>query len=180
MTAVHDWRALSAGLLGERDWDSLKEGAAKLAGAPIHFDDTQDPTLDEIVAAARSWRSRQDGSALIVIDGLQALEETRPPAADGWRDWWRMTRALKTLALELNAIVLVLTGVSGKLSERTEARPTREDLDPRELERVADVLLLLHREESGNPSMQERAGRRFLKRKGLTLSDAFLLTRIIR
>ena len=148
LAGIDSFKICSGRFLNDDDMARLAKAASRLAESRIYIDDAQDPTIDELVGAARAWRAGQTGPVLIVIDGVRLLEETRPPAANGWRDWSRMGAALKHLAIDLGAAVVVVGGLCECVDERTDHRPVWSDLDPRAFERVADVVAFLYRDEA--------------------------------
>lgn len=105
------------------------------------------PALVEALGTHAAGRAREAGGhvghELVVVDGLQAL-------ADGVRDTAEeaaaSVRALKALALDLDATVLLTAPLPG-LEPRSDMRPTLDDLGAMgAVKQQADVVLGLFRE----------------------------------
>jgi replicative DNA helicase len=74
-----DSQRLRGGFLDQRDWISITKGASRVSEAPIWIDDAGAPSLLELRAKARRWRSDNnifkapDQLGIIVIDYLQLI-----------------------------------------------------------------------------------------------------------
>jgi replicative DNA helicase len=74
-----DSQRLRGGFLDQRDWINLTKAASRISEAPIWIDDAGAPTLLEIRAKARRWRSdpsvfkSPDQHGIVVVDYLQLI-----------------------------------------------------------------------------------------------------------
>jgi replicative DNA helicase len=98
----------------------------------------------DLPAAADLLRRTLD-LELAVVDSLPCLAAGRAPLAE---ELANAVRRLKALALELEAVVLVTTPISGGVQSRRDQRPILDDLGALgALRHHADVVLGLFREE---------------------------------
>lgn len=93
--------AIRSGLIDSRAWSSLAAFRRQHANAPLHIDDRQHVTVDDIRLAARQRRTR-GGLRLVVVDHLQLV--------DGGP---RVSRELKMLARELRVPVVAVSQLDG-------------------------------------------------------------------
>ena len=113
----------------------------RLADLPMHICDATSLTPAKLADTARLLRD-QSGIKMLVIDYLQLLDferrENRNVEVAG------VTRAVKTLALEMNVPILLLSQLN-RDSTREKRRPRLHDLrDSGAIEQDADVVLFLH------------------------------------
>lgn len=134
------------GKLGDDDWPRMTSAIGMLADAPLFIDDT--PALTPIELRARARRlKREHGLGMIVIDYLQLMastemNENRATEISG------ITRALKSLAKELNVPVIALSQLNRSLEQRNDKRPIMSDLrESGAIEQDADVILFIYRDE---------------------------------
>ncbi|HEY0970410.1 MAG TPA: DnaB-like helicase C-terminal domain-containing protein [Gemmatimonadales bacterium] len=134
--------------------DELRRGGldderrAAAAAAALALRDRA-PDVDALPAgdldAAADLLRRALDLELAVVDPLPALARGAAPLAEEMAD---VVRRLKALALELDAAVLVTTPLAGPVRDRTDQRPTLDDLGALgTLRQHADVVLGLYREE---------------------------------
>ena len=124
---------------------ALENAMPSVSSAPIYIDDTPCPTPGMIGSRCRKLK-RENKLDLIVIDHLgliRADEEagSRDQEADA------VFRALKAIAGELDVPVLLGAQLARPGKDRADRYPILKDLGGTGmLEREADVILLLHRE----------------------------------
>ena len=145
-------RAVRTGRLTEKDQRRLVEASGDTAKAPIRIHDYAELTVYDIRRAAR--RMKRDGLDLIVVDYLQLLrpENPRDPRHEQVA---LMTRRLKALARELKVPVLCLC----QLNRAAEKDPYPKLSHLREsgaIEQDADVVLMLHRLDTGAEQAAEK------------------------
>jgi replicative DNA helicase len=138
---------LRAGRLDEATRAAVGAAAVRLRQSPLVIRPFLGASFDEIRSALDIVPRRQ----LVVVDSLQL---TSPP-----RQVSRMqerialaVRALKSLAVERDIVVLVLAQLPGHRAGRPDPRPRLDDLGGLgAVKQEADIILLLYREEMYRP-----------------------------
>ncbi|MCB1194818.1 replicative DNA helicase [bacterium] len=142
-----DFSKVRRGFLAKNEWPSLLDAASKLSEAKVFIDDTPAISAMEIRAKARRLKSTQD-IGLIVIDYLQMLGGGGKRYDSRQQEISDFSRALKSLARELNIPVIVLSQLNRSVETRTDHRPMLSDLrESGSIEQDADVVLLMVRPE---------------------------------
>lgn len=134
------WPAIRRGDVG--DWSAVVSAGERLSELPLHVCDRPDLGVVELGALARRYQA-----GLVVVDYLQLLSTRGLAARQDRRDLeiGAQTRALKMLAKQLLAPVLVLSQLSRE-PERTQREPRLADLrDSGAIEQDADMVFFLHR-----------------------------------
>jgi replicative DNA helicase len=137
------------------DWPALAAAAERLNGLPIYIDDTPGLTPAQLRARARRLKAQDPTLALIVVDyiGLmggdpKASSEQRVSAA---------SRALKSLAKELNVAIIVLAQLSRQVENRNPKIPQLSDLrDSGAIEQDADVVMFIYRDSYYNKESTQK------------------------
>ena len=146
---------LRSGFLEQRDWVNITKSAARIAEAPLWIDDSGAPTLLEIRAKCRRWRTdpsifKNEGQyGLVVIDYLQ-LVQGRPSERElnREREISEISRGLKALAKELRCPVVALSQLNRSVESRNDKRPQLSDLrESGAIEQDADVIAFVYRDE---------------------------------
>lgn len=131
------------------DRDRLSEAENQLAGLPLKIIDESSSRLSQIVASARA--ERRHGLRLLILDYLQLL---RPDDDRVHREQQvaAMSRALKRLARELDAVVVCLAQLNRDIESRDRKQPRLSDLrESGSIEQDADVVLFLDRPAAYDP-----------------------------
>jgi replicative DNA helicase len=144
-----DSSRLRGGFFSMEDWHRLTDAAGILSESPIYIDDSPSLTAMEIRAKAR--RLKMDKNiGLVIIDYLQ-LMQGRASAERRDIEISEISRALKSLAKELQLPVLALSQLNRMLEQRTDKRPRLSDLrESGALEQDADVVAFIYRDEVYN------------------------------
>jgi len=130
----------------EKDEIKIMEASGILSEAPIYVDDSPVLRVVDIRSKARRLHFER-GIDLIIIDYLQLIQgdgknETRVQEISN------ITRALKTLARELNVPILALSQLSRAVEARPSHIPQLSDLrESGSIEQDADVVIFIHRED---------------------------------
>jgi len=137
---------LRIGDIHDIEWDKLVKASGTLSEAMIFIDDTASPTPTEIRTKARRLASEY-GLGLIIVDYLQLMVGgTR--TENRVQEISYISRALKSLARELNVPVLAMSQLSRAVEGRQDKRPILSDLrESGSIEQDADVVLFIYREE---------------------------------
>lgn len=153
---------LRRGDVGRRDLTELTLAADRLAAAPWAIDDVPELSVVRVRARTRRWRERWETGAkpvgLVIVDSLELLMALRRPVCR--HDRARVLRGLKALAQEVGCAVLVVATLPRHVEERDDPRPVADDLYELGGLGVADVVMLMFREElyMQGPTPDERRG----------------------
>jgi replicative DNA helicase len=129
-----DSSQLRRGQLQRQDMSNLTIAADAISKAPMLIDDTPAPTVNELRARCRRWRSNSQIFAnseigLIVVDYLQLMKgQSQQRNSNREQEISEISRGLKALAKEVNCPVVALSQLSRKCEERTDKRPMLSDL----------------------------------------------------
>jgi len=145
MEANVDMHALRTGRLSADQWQRIAGFVGRISEAPIFIDDT--PALSTLELRAKARRLKAEHNiGLIIVDYLQLMQ---PPKAESReREISMISRALKSLAKELEIPVIALSQLRRAVEERGDKRPFLSDLrESGSLEQDADVVIFVHRPE---------------------------------
>jgi len=153
--AMVEQHRLRTGRLTQEDWERLIEAAKVLGEAPIYIDDTPGISALEVRAKARRLQS-EVGLGLVVVDYLQLMRSHRR-VDNRQQEIALISRALKSLAREINVPVLVLSQLNREVEQRQNKRPVMADLrESGAIEADADVIIFLYRPEYYDPDTEKR------------------------
>jgi replicative DNA helicase len=145
-----DSSKLRGGFLDQNDWMNLTRAAGRIAEAPIWIDDQASPSILEIRAKARRFRSDKtiftepDQMGLIIIDYLQLAKSHRHMDSRE-REVAEISRGLKALAKEVRMPVLALSQLRRSVEDRKDGKPQLSDLrESGAIEQDADLILFIH------------------------------------
>src|SRR6201995_3598942 len=138
------------GTLEEWEWQQIHSKIGRLEQAPLIIDDTPALNIFEFRAKCRRLKSQHD-IQLIIIDYLQ-LMQGKADGKNGNREQeiGSISRALKSVAKELNVPVIALSQLSRAVESRPggSKRPMLSDLrESGSIEQDADMVLFLYRPE---------------------------------
>ncbi|OGZ64599.1 MAG: replicative DNA helicase [Candidatus Staskawiczbacteria bacterium RIFCSPLOWO2_01_FULL_40_39] len=140
---------------GDNDFSRIQSAMGTLSEAPIYIDDMGTTNIMQMRAMARRLQA-DTGLGLIIVDYLQLMDTTNKYATP-IQQVTENSRALKSLAKELNIPVLVLSQLSRKVEERTPHRPMLSDLrESGAIEQDADVVMFIYREDKYNENSLEK------------------------
>ena len=141
-----DQQKVRTGNLDDEDWPRLTSTVGLMQEARLFIDDT--PALTPTELRARSRRiARDHGLDLIIVDYLQLMQvigktENRATEIS------EISRALKSMARELNVPVIALSQLNRSLEQRPNKRPLMSDLrESGAIEQDADMILFIYRDE---------------------------------
>jgi len=156
MALAGDVRATKfrTGQFEEHEWPRVTAAMTKVAGAPIWFLDRSSPSIAEVQRVARRWK-KQHGIRALYVDYLQRLQA---PGERRWESVGAAAKGLKDLARDLEIPVVVLAQVSRQVEVGGKGRePRLGDLsDSSEIEKEADQVLMLYREEYYQPDTPKK------------------------
>lgn len=138
------------GRLEEWEWEQIHSKVGRLEQAPLIIDDTPSLNIFEFRAKCRRLKSQHDIS-LIIIDYLQLMHgKSDGKGGNREQEIGSISRALKSVAKELNVPVIALSQLSRAVESRPggSKRPMLSDLrESGSIEQDADMVLFLYRPE---------------------------------
>ena len=140
-----DGDKLRRGNLDENEWKLFVEASGRLSKLSIGIRDNPYITPLQIRTGCRRTY-RETGLDLVLVDYLQLMQpDKREETRD--REMGQVSRALKTLANELNIPVIAAAQLNRNLETRQNKRPLLSDLrDSGNLEQDADNVWFLYRD----------------------------------
>lgn len=138
------------GKLEDYEWQQLQSTVERLNAVPIFIDDTPAINIFELRAKCRRLKQQYD-IQLIIIDYLQLMTGSTDNSKGGNREQEiaSISRALKSLAKELNVAVIALSQLSRAVETRGGSkRPQLSDLrESGSIEQDADIVAFIYRPE---------------------------------
>lgn len=127
----------------------LVEAGKDMQASPLFIVADTGITLAKIRSHCRRVQ-RQGGLGLVVIDYLQLMGgESTGKNDNRQQEVSRISRGLKTLAMDLGVPVVALSQLNRGPEQRQDKRPMVSDLrESGSLEQDADIVILLHREDA--------------------------------
>jgi replicative DNA helicase len=150
--AQADQTAVRRGRVAGDEWGEILRAADRVASAPIQIDDTPAPTIAEMRARARRWRTDRSlfpdgGPGLVVVDYLQ-LARGSAGQRSREQEISEISRGLKAMAKELYVPVVALSQLNRAVDSRPSHRPMMSDLrESGAIEQDADVIMFIYRAE---------------------------------
>jgi len=143
-----DGGKLKVGALEHNDWKRVNEAISKLSDTHIFIDDSAGQSVAEIRAKCRRLKNSQQGLDAVVIDYLTLIQSANKGAMTGQnrqQEVADISRALKTMAMELEVPVIALSQLSRGVQQRSDKAPMLSDLrDSGAIEQDADIVMFLH------------------------------------
>lgn len=140
-----DGAKLKTGNLEHSDWKRLNEAISRLSNTNIFIDDTAGNTVGEIRSKCRKLATSPSGLDIVVIDYLTLIQGTSKNGANRQQEVADISRALKTMAMELNVPVIALSQLSRGIEQRVDKKPMLSDLrESGAIEQDADIVAFLH------------------------------------
>ncbi len=150
-----DQTKLRTGNLMNDDWKRVTEAISQLSDAKLYMDDTPGITIGEIRAKCRRLANSDKGLGIVIIDYLQLISTNGKYGANRQQEVSDISRALKTMAMELNVPVIALAQLSRAVEQREDKRPIMSDLrESGSIEQDADIVSFLYREDYYNKQAQ--------------------------
>ncbi len=136
---------LKTGNLEHADWKRINEAISRLSNTKIFIDDTAGITVGEIRSKCRRLAASPNGLDIVVIDYLTLIQGSSKNGANRQQEVADISRALKTMAMELDVPVIALSQLSRGIEQRTDKKPMLSDLrESGAIEQDADIVAFLH------------------------------------
>lgn len=150
-----DAQKLRTGQLNDQEWEQLIESAGQMGKSNLIIDDTPGISISELRSKCRKYKLEHN-LAIVMIDYLQLMsgsgktESRQQEISD-------ISRALKSLARELNIPVIALSQLSRAVERRDDRRPMLSDLrESGAIEQDADVVMFLYRDDYYNKDTKDK------------------------
>lgn len=151
-----DQTKLKTGKLDNNDWKRVTEAISQLQGANIFIDDTPGITIGEIRSKCRRLAASEKGLGCVIIDYLQLITSNGRYGTNRQQEVSDISRALKTMAMELKIPVIALAQLSRAVEQREDKRPIMSDLrESGSIEQDADIVSFLYRDDYYNKQARD-------------------------
>lgn len=141
-----DYNRIIKGNLLDEDYDRLTYAVGHLHKIPMVIDDTGGLTVQDISARSRVL-SKTGGLDMIVVDYLQIMGYAGRAISRN-EQIGEISRQMKALAKELNAVLVLLSQLNRDVEKRMDKRPLMSDLrESGAIEQDADVVMMVYRDE---------------------------------
>ena len=138
---------LRTGNLTSEDWTGLTQAVSSLMSVPIFINDTRGVTVQTLRAEGRRLKGEHNDLAVIIVDYLQLLSGSGRYSGRV-EEISDISRALKTLAWELDTPIIACSQLSREVEKRPDKRPLLSDLrESGAIEQDADLVAFLYRED---------------------------------
>ena len=155
MESKVDSQMIRTGNLNTGDWEKLIESAGVISDAPLFIDDTPGITISELRSKCRKYKLEK-GLGLVIIDYLQLMNGNRRTESRQ-QEISDISRALKSLARELDVPVIALSQLSRACEQRPDHRPMLSDLrESGAIEQDADVVMFIYRDDYYNKDTEKK------------------------
>lgn len=140
--------------LSSEDWRSLMDSTIAISKTKLFLDDRGGLTITELRSKCRKLKVEHD-IQMVIIDYLQLMSggsrtESRQQEIS------EISRALKTLAKELEIPIIALSQLSRAVESRPDKRPMLSDLrESGAIEQDADMVMFLYRDDYYNKDSKE-------------------------
>ena len=151
-----DSNKVRGGFLSAENWTPLTNAAGLLSSAPIFIDDTPGISIREIRSKGRRLKKEQN-IGIIFIDYLQLITDPHSRTESRQMEISNISRALKSLARELDCPVITLSQLSRKVESREDKRPILSDLrESGAIEQDADLVIFLYRDQVYDKNSEDK------------------------
>ena len=151
-----DSQALRTGKLKDNEWAKLVESAGVISNSGLIIDDTPGINLQQFRSKARKYKLDHD-IKIIFIDYLQLMAGNGGRTDNRQQEISDISRALKSLARELNIPIVALSQLNRGVEQREDHRPMLSDLrESGAIEQDADVVMFIYRDDYYNKDTDDK------------------------
>ena len=151
-----DSQALRTGKLKDDEWAKLVESAGVISNSGLIIDDTPGINLQQFRSKARKYKLDHD-IKIIFIDYLQLMAGNGGRTDNRQQEISDISRAMKSLARELNIPIVALSQLNRGVEQREDHRPMLSDLrESGAIEQDADVVMFIYRDDYYNKDTDEK------------------------
>ncbi len=164
---------IRSGYIKEDEWVGLTSAVSRLTEAPFYIDASPAMTIFELRAKARRMKKKYN-IGIIFADYLQLIKG--PQFQTREQEVAAISRALKSIAMELNIPVIALSQLSRQPERRgKDSKPILSDLrESGAIEQDADFVMFIHRPDQfqkNSESVEERAELIIAKQRNGPIGD---------
>lgn len=142
-----DSQKIRTGKLTDEDWSKVVEASGVIASSNLIIDDTPGIGISEFRSKARKYKLEAD-IRIIFIDYLQLMAGSGRGGENRQQEISDISRALKSLARELNIPIVALSQLNRSVETREDHRPMLSDLrESGAIEQDADVVMFIYRDD---------------------------------
>lgn len=138
---------LKTGNLEHSDWKKINEAISRLSETKIFIDDNAGQTVADIRAKCRRLKNSPSGLDIVIIDYITLIQSASKNSSLGQnrqQEVSEISRALKTMAMELEIPVIALSQLSRGVEQRKD-KPVLSDLrESGAIEQDADMVAFIH------------------------------------
>jgi replicative DNA helicase len=135
-------------LIVEDEWSKIMHAQERLAASRLNIDDTPGLTAAQLIARAERQQLR-DPTSLIVIDNLSEIVLPGRDRTD--IELGNACKGFSRMGKKFGVPVILLVHVNRDVTKGSDKRPTMAHLrNSGEIEQIADLILMLHREDYYN------------------------------
>lgn len=138
---------LKTGNLEHNDWKKVNEAISRLSDTRLFIDDNAGQTVADIRAKCRRLKNSPSGLDIVIIDYLTLISSAGKSSVSGQnrqQEVSDISRALKTMAMELEIPVIALSQLSRGIEQRKD-KPVLSDLrESGAIEQDADMVAFIH------------------------------------
>lgn len=138
---------LKTGNLEHNDWKKINEAISRLSNTRLFIDDNAGQTVADIRAKCRRLKNSPTGLDIVIIDYLTLITSAGRSGVSGQnrqQEVSDISRALKTMAMELEIPVIALSQLSRGIEQRKD-KPVLSDLrESGAIEQDADMVAFIH------------------------------------
>lgn len=150
-----DSQKIRTGGFYDEEWSTLAQAVNRLKVKTIRVNDEPGISISKIIRQARDWKFKY-GIEALYVDYLQKIRAT-DKRMKKHEQVGEVAGLLKNLARELEIPVIALAQVNRDCEKRPNKRPMNSDLaDASEIEKEADEILFLYRDEVYNADSQDK------------------------
>ncbi len=145
---------LMTGSLDDVEWQRLSAAGKSIRDCNMHVEEASSLTPNELRARTKRFAAR-NGLGLVIIDYMQLM------SVSGYKEnrtneMSVISRALKSLAMEMKVPVIALSQLSRSLESRENKRPRMSDLrESGAIEQDADLVIFVYRNGYYNPDSSD-------------------------
>lgn len=151
-----DSKSIRSGNINAKDWEGIIEGAGTIGESRLIIDDSSGITIGELRSKCRKYKAENKDLSLVIIDYLQLMSSSKR-SDSRQQEISDISRALKSLARELNVPVVALSQLSRAVEKRDDHRPMLSDLrESGAIEQDADVVMFLYRDDYYNKDTDKK------------------------
>lgn len=138
---------LKTGNLEHNDWKKINEAVSRLSATRLFIDDNAGQTVADIRAKCRRLKNSPSGLDIVIIDYITLIQSAGKSSSYGQnrqQEVSDISRALKTMAMELEVPVIALSQLSRGIEQRKD-KPVLSDLrESGAIEQDADMVAFIH------------------------------------